>query len=205
MYTLFQRDRGDAPEPMSMLFYDPQVSGEFWDGLALDHHFDNITDGWVSMRSSWTDTEGTYAAMKSGAIAGHQTHGDIDAGDFVLDAIGQRWAGELGSGNYLADGYFNSEAQNAQRCGPVSFRVHKRITDQWHPQVALLPKAYRGPEHAPHGRPGPERARPPDDRVRFVQRRPERPRLQRRQLLDRLLHHRPHCDVQRNVRAPVSV
>ncbi|KAL8278292.1 hypothetical protein RQP46_009324 [Phenoliferia psychrophenolica] len=86
MYTLFQRDRLDAAEPMSMLYYDPQVAGDFWDGLALDHHFDNTTDGW-----------------------------DVDAGDFVLDAMGQRWAGELGSGNYLADGYFNSEAQNAQR------------------------------------------------------------------------------------------
>ncbi|KAK4703243.1 hypothetical protein P7C70_g2976, partial [Phenoliferia sp. Uapishka_3] len=115
MYTLFQRDRQDAPEPMSMLFYDPQVSGVFWDGLALDHHFDNTTDGWASMRSSWTNTDGTYVAMKAGAIQGHQTHGDVDAGDFVLDAMGQRWAGELGSGNYLADGYFNSEAQNAQR------------------------------------------------------------------------------------------
>ncbi|KAL8292314.1 hypothetical protein RQP46_001780 [Phenoliferia psychrophenolica] len=115
MYTLFQRDRQDAPEPMSMLFYDPQVQGDFWEGLALDHHFDNTTDAWVSMRSSWTSTEGTYVAMKAGALQHHQTHQDVDAGDFVLDAIGQRWAGELGSGNYLADGYFTSEAQNAER------------------------------------------------------------------------------------------
>ena len=68
-------DRQDAAEPMSMLFYDPQVSGDFWNGLELDHHFDNTTDGWVSMRSSWTETNGTYVAMKSGAIQGHQTHG----------------------------------------------------------------------------------------------------------------------------------
>ncbi|KAM0750669.1 hypothetical protein T439DRAFT_289176 [Meredithblackwellia eburnea MCA 4105] len=115
MYTLFQRDRGDAPEPMSMLYYDPQVSGQFWDGLALDHHFDNTTDGWGSMRSTWTDTQGSYIAMKAGALLGHQAHGDLDAGTFVLDALGQRWAGELGNGNYLADGYFSSELQNSQR------------------------------------------------------------------------------------------
>merc|ERR1711939_971656 len=36
-------------------------------------------------------------------------------GDFVLDALGQRWAGELGSGNYLADGYFSSEDQDSER------------------------------------------------------------------------------------------
>lgn len=104
-YTLFQRDRGDAPEPMSMLYYDPQVTGQFWQGLALDYHFTNNTDSWVSMRSSWTDNNGVYVAMKSGVLTGHQTHGDLDGGDFVLDALGQRWAGELGNGDYLSEGY----------------------------------------------------------------------------------------------------
>lgn len=98
LYTLYQRDRGDAPDPMSLLYYDPQVSGQFWDGLALDRHFDNTTDGWFSARSSWTDNDGAYIAMKAGYLQGHQTHGDLDAGTFVLDAMGHRWAGELGSG-----------------------------------------------------------------------------------------------------------
>ncbi|GAA5866724.1 hypothetical protein JCM8547_002738 [Rhodosporidiobolus lusitaniae] len=115
VYTLFQRDRGDAPEPMSMLYYDPQVSGQFWDGLPLDRHFSNTTDGWFSARSSWTDNNGMYIAMKAGALTGHQTHGDLDAGDFVLDALGQRWAGELGSGDYLSQGYFSNENQDSAR------------------------------------------------------------------------------------------
>jgi hypothetical protein len=42
--------------------------------------------------------------MKSGEIEGHQTHGDLDLGDWVLDAAGQRWFGELGSGEYLSHG-----------------------------------------------------------------------------------------------------
>lgn len=79
-FALFQRDRGDAPDPMSMLFYNPQVSGEFWDGLALDHYFPSSNDSWVSMRSTWTNTNGNYVAMKSGALTGHQTHGDLDTG-----------------------------------------------------------------------------------------------------------------------------
>lgn len=115
MYTLFQRDRGDAPEPMSMLWYDPQVSGQFWDGLALDAHFSNTSDAWAAMRTSWTNTNGAYIAIKSGGLLNHQTHGNLDAGDFVLDALGQRWAGELGSGNYLADGYFSNETQTSDR------------------------------------------------------------------------------------------
>lgn len=115
VYTLFQRDRGDAPDPTSILYYDPQVSGQFWDGLALDHHFDNQTDGWFSARSSWTDNDGTYIAMKAGYLQGHQTHGDLDAGDFVLDAMGERWFGELGNGDYLAEGYFSNENQDSLR------------------------------------------------------------------------------------------
>lgn len=115
LYSLFQRDQGDAPEPMSMFWYDPEVSGSFFYGLPLDHYFDNLNDSWASMRSSWTDSQGTYIAMKAGNLTGHQTHGDIDGGDFVFDAIGQRWAGELGDGNYLAEGYFSSETQDSER------------------------------------------------------------------------------------------
>ncbi|KAF8745167.1 Heparinase II III family protein, partial [Rhizoctonia solani] len=114
-YTLFQRDRADAAEPWSMFWYDPSVSGAFWDGMPLDHYFDNGLDQWAAMRTSWTDNNALYAAIKSGNHTGHQTHGDLDAGTFVLDAMGQRWAGELGNGDYLSTGYFQNEKQDSQR------------------------------------------------------------------------------------------
>ncbi|KAI0375202.1 hypothetical protein BV20DRAFT_960295 [Pilatotrama ljubarskyi] len=114
-YVLFQRDQHDAPEPWSMFWYDPTVAGAFWDGMPLDHFFDNSTDQWGAMRSSWTDENALYVAMKAGTLQGHQTHNDLDVGDFVLDALGTRWAGELGSGDYLSTGYFSSDAQDSQR------------------------------------------------------------------------------------------
>ncbi|KAJ6618886.1 chondroitin AC/alginate lyase [Mycena sp. CBHHK59/15] len=114
-YALFQRDQYDAAEPWSMFWYDPTVSGAFWDGKPLDHFFDNGLDQWASMRSSWTDNNALYVAMKAGMLQGHQTHNDLDCGDFVLDALGTRWAGELGSGDYLSDQYFTSDEQNAVR------------------------------------------------------------------------------------------
>jgi len=114
-YQLFQRDQYDVAEPFAMGWYNPSVTGAFWDGLALDSSFQNSTDLWGSMRSSWTDNTGVYVAMKAGTNVGHQTHNDLDEGDFVMDALGQRWAGELGSGNYLAEGYFSSDAQDSQR------------------------------------------------------------------------------------------
>jgi len=114
-YTLFQRDRQDSAEPTGLFWYQPNVQGAFWDNLALDNWFPNSTDAWFSMRTSWTDVNGLYVAMKSSQLVQHQTHGDLDVGDFVFDALGQRWAGEYGSGDYDSPGYFSSEAQESER------------------------------------------------------------------------------------------
>lgn len=114
-YALFQRDQHDAPEPWSMFWYDPTVSGAFWNGAQLDTFFDDSLDQWGMMRSSWTDEDALYAAIKAGMLTGHQTHNDLDCGDFVIDALGTRWAGELGSGDYLSDGYFSNDTQGSER------------------------------------------------------------------------------------------
>ncbi|KIY45778.1 hypothetical protein FISHEDRAFT_48820 [Fistulina hepatica ATCC 64428] len=114
-YALYQREQYDAAEPWSMFWYDPTVSGAFWDGLPLDQFFDAELGAWCSMRSSWTDGNALYVAMKAGKDQGHQTHNDLDTGDFVIDALGTRWAGELGSGNYLSTGYFSNDSQDSQR------------------------------------------------------------------------------------------
>jgi len=114
-FSLFQREQFDAAEPWSMFWYDPTVSGAFWDGQPLDHYFDDGRDQWSSMRSSWTDINALYVAMKAGTLQGHQTHNDLDCGDFVLDALGTRWAGELGSGDYTSPGYFSNDTQGSAR------------------------------------------------------------------------------------------
>ncbi|KAJ7582584.1 chondroitin AC/alginate lyase [Mycena floridula] len=123
-YTLFQRDRADAAEPWSMFWYDPSISGAFWDGKPLDAFFNNQLDQWASMRSSWTDVNALYVAVKAGQNQGHQNHNDLDVGDFVLDAMGTRWAGELGSGDYLAPNYFVGETQDADR-----WKYYRKMTE----------------------------------------------------------------------------
>lgn len=124
MYMLHQRDRPDAAEPWSMFWYDPTVSGAFWDGTPLDHFFDNQTDQWASMRSSWTDQDAVYVAIKAGTLQDHQTHNDLDCGDFVLDALGTRWAGELGSGDYLSPNYFSNDTQESDR-----WKYYRKMTE----------------------------------------------------------------------------
>jgi len=49
-------------------------------------------------RSSWTDTNALYLALKGGTAA--VNHGHMDAGSFVLDADGVRWAIDLGLQEY---------------------------------------------------------------------------------------------------------
>ncbi|CAO1633970.1 unnamed protein product [Sympodiomycopsis kandeliae] len=115
VYALYQRDRADAADPLSMFWYDTSSKGAFWNGLALDQFFNNELGSWGSMRSSWSDFTGTYIGVKSSNATGHQTHGDLDAGDFVIDALGTRWAGEYGSGNYLSQNYFSNETQGSER------------------------------------------------------------------------------------------
>ncbi|KAK0208173.1 chondroitin AC/alginate lyase [Desarmillaria ectypa] len=124
VYTLFQREQHDAPEPWSMFWYDPTVVGAFWDGKPLDSFFDNQLDQWVSMRSSWTDINALYVAMKAGKNQGHQTHNDLDVGDFVLDALGTRWAGELGSGDYRSTNYFSNDTQGSDR-----WKYYRKMTE----------------------------------------------------------------------------
>ncbi|BEJ16654.1 hypothetical protein CspHIS471_0600550 [Cutaneotrichosporon sp. HIS471] len=114
-YALYQRDQYDASEPFSMFWYDPTVEGTWWANLPIDRHFDDKKGEWATARSSWSDNSGTYWAMKAGTLLNHQTHGDLDLGDFVIDAMGYRWAGELGSDQYLGTGYFSSEAQDSPR------------------------------------------------------------------------------------------
>jgi hypothetical protein len=81
--------------------------------------------------------------MKGSLLPGHQAHGDLDCGDFVLDALGTRWAGELGSGDYLSTGYFDSEAQNAIRWLYYRKRTEGRNTilvNQENQDVTASPK-----------------------------------------------------------------
>ncbi|TFK30808.1 heparinase II/III family protein [Coprinopsis marcescibilis] len=146
-YTLFQREQVDAAEPWSMFWYNPSVAGAFWDGAPLDGFFDDATDQWASMRSSWTASDALYVAIKAGSNQAHQAHNDLDVGDFVLDALGTRWAGELGSGNYLSLDYFTSDAQDA-----VRWQYYRKMTagqntiliNQANQNVAAAPSVRHG-------------------------------------------------------------
>jgi len=51
-------------------------------------------------RSSWTNPDALYLAFKGGAAS--LSHGHMDAGSFILESGGIRWANDLGSQNYYS-------------------------------------------------------------------------------------------------------
>jgi len=75
-----------------------------WEQRALDHHYQKI--GVVTSRSSWLGTDPLFAGIKGGY--NRTNHSDLDLGTIVLDALGVRWAMELGTDDYNLPGYFDS-------------------------------------------------------------------------------------------------
>lgn len=73
--------------------------------LPLAKHFQAIDVACI--RSSWTDPAAWFVAAKGGS--NRVNHADLDLGSFVLDALGQRWAVELGPDDYALPGYFGTD------------------------------------------------------------------------------------------------
>lgn len=69
----------------------------------------------VTLRSGWTDADAIFVGIKGGdTIEGH-TH--FDRGSFVLDALGTRWALDLGPDEYALPGYFRGRRGSYYRVG----------------------------------------------------------------------------------------
>lgn len=59
----------------------------------------------VTMRGKWNDSRATFVGVKGGQMGAD--HGNLDAGTFVLDALGKRWFHDLGGDNYALPNYFS--------------------------------------------------------------------------------------------------
>ena len=72
--------------------------------LPLDQVFDSTVPVAV-MRSAWNDEEALFVGVKAGY--NQVNHGHLDLGNFELDALGNRWARDLGSDDYNLPGYWD--------------------------------------------------------------------------------------------------
>ena len=64
-------------------------------------------------RSAWNDKNALFVGFKGGDNKANHSH--LDLGTFVLDALGQRWAVDLGGDDYNLPGYFGKERWNYYR------------------------------------------------------------------------------------------
>lgn len=83
--------------------YTPESADFSSESLYL-HLSSDVGQDMVLMRSAYLDKNATFAGIKGGY--NFINHGDLDMGTFVFDAMGERWAEELGPGSYDAPGYF---------------------------------------------------------------------------------------------------
>ncbi len=99
------------PAPLDLLWYDPRNASPNKTGLPLDKYFRNAEI--VTFRSEWENPKAMFAGLKAGDNKANHSH--LDLGSFVLDALGIRWAVDLGSDDYNLPGYFGARRWNYYR------------------------------------------------------------------------------------------
>ena len=85
-----------------ILWYDTPVT--HMPNPPLDKYFRGDVEV-ATFRSAWNDPDALFVGVKAGF--NQVNHGHLDIGTFVLDALGERWALDLGSDDYNLPGYWD--------------------------------------------------------------------------------------------------
>lgn len=90
----------EAGSELEMIWYEPEAysAGQT---LALDKYFAGTEV--ATFRSKWHDSGASFLGLKAGNNV--VSHGHYDLGSFVFEAMGQKWAVDLGSDDYNLSGY----------------------------------------------------------------------------------------------------
>lgn len=94
-----------SPQPLDVLWYDPAIETDAAPALPLARYFRDAEV--VSMRSAWGDRNALFVGFKAGDNRANHSH--LDLGTFVLDALGVRWAVDLGADDYNLPAYFGNQ------------------------------------------------------------------------------------------------
>ncbi|MFD2117555.1 Ig-like domain-containing protein [Paenibacillus yanchengensis] len=92
-----------------LLWYDPEL---YEGGQPEQKDYEFTRQPLVTMRSNWEDPYGTFVGFKGGVNGA--PHGDLDIGTFVLDALGVRWAVDLGKEDYNLPGFWDRNEASAR-------------------------------------------------------------------------------------------
>ena len=105
VYAWYERSVPGPPDPWALLWYTAE--GRRPQDLPRDKWFRRVNV--VFFRSAWEDPNAVFIGFKGGQNPA--PHGHLDLGTFVLDALGQRWACDLGADDYNLPGYFDNRRQ----------------------------------------------------------------------------------------------
>ena len=122
----FQKQKSSA---LDLIFLDTNNIDEDAEITEKDKRFESIET--TVFRSEFSNKDALFAGIHAGD--NNVAHGNIDSGTFVFDALGERWACDLGMGNYNAAGYFGDKRYDYYRCSPQGQNV-----------IALNPVTTRG-------------------------------------------------------------
>jgi hypothetical protein len=99
----FSRALTEARTALDLVWYDPACEALPEPGQwPLDQLFAEARVG--SMRSRWHDPDAAFVAFKGGS--NRDSHNHLDLGSFVFDALGVRWAIDIGRIDYYPPGAF---------------------------------------------------------------------------------------------------
>lgn len=91
--------------PLDLVWFDPKILAAAAPELPRDKYFRGAEV--VTLRSAWNDRNALFVGFKAGDNKAN--HSNLDLGTFVLDALGERWAVDLGADNYNLPGYFGGQ------------------------------------------------------------------------------------------------
>ena len=102
LYAWHQRSMPGRANALDLVWFDPRGSGPQAAKAPLDRCFSGVNV--VFLRSAWEDAGAIFVGFKGGDNRANHSH--LDLGTFVLDALGKRWALDLGGDNYNLPSYF---------------------------------------------------------------------------------------------------
>ncbi len=105
LYAWEERRQMGGGDAWDLLWYDPGGRGPAESGVPLSAHFRNVEVAFL--RSAWEDRAALYVGFKGGDNRANHSH--LDLGTFVFDALGVRWAHDLGRDDYNMPGYFGGK------------------------------------------------------------------------------------------------
>ncbi len=104
VYAWYEQQQA-RPAPLDLLWFTPGDAGPNSAHLPLDKYFRGAE--LVSLRSDWENAKALFAGFKAGDNKANHSH--LDIGTFVFDALGARWAVDLGADDYNLPGYFGAK------------------------------------------------------------------------------------------------